>query len=566
MGSTLLRFAEENKLALIIFFLAALLRLVQLTSLPPSLNWDEVSHGYNAYSILGSAKDEWGEAFPTIFRAYGDYKLPVYIYVTAVSEAIFGLSSLAVRLPSALAGIATVVFTYLLIKKLFDQKSALLASILVAVEPWSLFLSRGAFEANFALALIVSAVYFFVIGVVKPRNLVISAALLGLTVWTYNSARVFVPVFLVALSLIYRKELKALWTKGRRFISFGLTIATLFLLPMFWQLANPVGQARYGKVAIINDGAIAFIEESRNKSTLPEPLKRVVYNRVSYTAQKFLKNWTSHFSAEFLFVGGGTNFQFSVPGRGVLYPLNGIFLIIGLILLARLRSKPSQLVISWFFLGPVASSLTSESPHVLRAVTILPMPMVITAFGLVASLGWLKGKLKFLKPAYIYLVYFALLVLSVKSYLNVYSGDYKRSYSWSWQYGYREAVEYVKTNYAKYEKILVSKKYGEPHEFFLFFWPWEPESYRQDPNLIRFEQSGWYWVDRFDKFYFVNDWNVPKSGQEFILESGGAVDCSGVSCLLVTSPGNFPSGWSKLETINFLDGKSAFEIYTNQNP
>ena len=30
--------------------------------------------------------------------------------------------------------------------------------------------------------------------------------------------------------------------------------------------------------------------------------------------------------------------------------------------------------------------------------------------------------------------------------------------------------------------------------------------------------------------------------------------------LLITSPENYPAGWSKIETIDFLDGSPAFEI------
>src|SRR5438477_12751586 len=94
-------------ISLIVLF-AFVLRIVNLANVPSSLNWDEVSHGYNAYSILKTGKDEWGFALPTIFRAYGDYKLPVYIYVTAVSEFFFGLNEIAVRLPSVIAGTLSV--------------------------------------------------------------------------------------------------------------------------------------------------------------------------------------------------------------------------------------------------------------------------------------------------------------------------------------------------------------------------------------------------------------------------------------------------------------------------
>jgi len=93
----------------------------------------------------------------------------------------------------------------------------------------------------------------------------------------------------------------------------------------------------------------------------------------------------------------------------------------------------------------------------------------------------------------------------------------------------------------------------------LFYWPWPPKDYQEESGKISYFQSNWYWTDKFDKFYFVNDWDIPKIGSEFVLESGATFDCA--SCLLVTSPGNAPENWNKLDSIYFLDGKLAFEIY-----
>ena len=84
--------------------------------------------------------------------------------------------------------------------------------------------------------------------------------------------------------------------------------------------------------------------------------------------------------------------------------------------------------------------------------------------------------------------------------------------------------------------------------------------------MIRFQQSDWYWVDRFDKFFFVNDWQINEEGTGvylFNLESKGVVDCLIDKCLLITSPGNVPDEWGKIETTNFLSGDPAFEIYEN---
>jgi len=249
-------FLKKNSLFLLIVALAIALKLVIIEKVPPSLNWDEISHGYNAYSILKTGRDEWGVTLPAIFRAYGDYKLPVYIYLTAVSELIFGLSAFSVRMPSILAGIITVIVSYLLVKKLFSEKAALLSSFLVAIEPWSFFLSRGAFEANLALSFIVSGIYLFILGLEKYRYLPISALLLGLSVWTYNSARIFVPLFLIVLLALYWKELVKIWEGSRRPIAFSLILTVLFLIPMLLQLVSPVGLARYGKVSIIDEGAL----------------------------------------------------------------------------------------------------------------------------------------------------------------------------------------------------------------------------------------------------------------------------------------------------------------------
>jgi len=559
MLTRLIKFGRENNLFLLVVILAAGLRFVMISQNPPSLDWDEVSHGYNAYSILKTGKDEWGRTFPVIFRAYGDYKLPVYIYLTVISEFLFGVNSFAVRLPAVLAGIAVVAFTYLLVKELFDKRVALLSALLVAVEPWSFFLSRGAFEANLALAFIAAGIYFFLKGLHKPSNLIPASILLGLSVWTYNSARVFVPVLIFVSLFLYKRELRLLLKKKKFIILNSLFVILFFFLPMFYQLLSSVGQARYGWVAILDEGAIARINEARTTSLLHPFLTRLIHNKATYFSSTFVKNWISNYSGDFLFFKGGSNFQFSVPNHGVLYVVNLVFLLLGVVLLLRKRTRESFLILAWFFLGSIPGSLTREAPHVLRAITMLPMPMILCAYGVIFVWNKLAKNLKFIFLA----VYLVLLAGGTESYLDTYFNSYRRDYSWSWQYGYEEVVSYVKEKYDKYDKVIVTKKYGEPHEFFLFFWPWNPEKYRNGPELIRFYQSNWYWVDAFDKFYFVNDWQVSGDGSEFTLESKEKADCSKSKCLLVTSPQNYPDGWKKLETINFLDGKPAFEILEN---
>jgi hypothetical protein len=268
-----------------------------------------------------------------------------------------------------------------------------------------------------------------------------------------------------------------------------------------------------------------------------------------------------------LFFEGGDNYQFSIPGKGVLYPLNLVFLVIGVIYLLKRRDRATFILLSWFYLSPIASSLTREAPHVLRSSVMLPVPMILSALGLIVFVEKIVGRVKVRKELMkniVVILYLVLLALSLACYLKTYFGEYKNTYSWSWQYGYKQVSRYVKEVYNDYDKVIITKKYGEPHEFILFYNKWNPDNYVNNPNLVRFYQSNWYWIDGFDNYYFVNDWDIPsEEWQPFVLESGGEVDCTDVRCLLVTSPGNVPKKWTKLESIDYLNGSPVFEIYEN---
>ena len=565
---------KKNYLLVLVILLAAMLRFTVISKVPPSLNWDEVSHGYNAYSILKTGRDEWGQLFPLVnFRAYGDYPLPLNLYITIPFISILGLTELAVRLPHVIFGVLTVLASYFLALGVTkNEKIGHIFALLVAITPWYLFTSRFVVQSNLSIFfLTVSAAAFF------NRNkhkylLPVSFFSLGLTLFSYHTTRIFSPLFLIGLFVIYKKEILKSFGLERRVKIVSLFFILVFFLPLPFILAKPEARARTKQVFLIDEGSVNKIVEKRLSSKLPLLATKLFYNRPTYFVYEFIKNYFGYFSPIFLFLEGGTQYQFSIPGRGLLYLVNLPFFYIGLLILIRkaLSNKNDyKFLLVWIIISPIPASVTKENFAVLRATTMLPLPEFITTLGIFTTWYWLLAKIKTNKSIFKIIaptIFILFLFAGVEDYLNDYFKNYPRQYSQVWQYGYKEAVEYVKKNYSKYDRIIVTKKYGEPHEFFLFFWPWDPEVYRTVPNLNRFYQSNWYWVDGFDKFYFVNDWEIPVLyDEDFVLESGGSIQCSvdGGRCLLVTSPGNVPDGWNKLETINFLDGQPAFEIYEN---
>src|SRR5438046_3421794 len=113
----------KSKVFLIaILFIASLLRLWNLGSVPPSPDWDEVALGYNAYSIMQTGRDEYGKFMPIVLQSFDDYKPAIYIYSIIPLIPVFGLDIIAVRLPSAVFGILTVLATYFLVMELFKRK------------------------------------------------------------------------------------------------------------------------------------------------------------------------------------------------------------------------------------------------------------------------------------------------------------------------------------------------------------------------------------------------------------------------------------------------------------
>ena len=157
---------------ILILLFAAGLRFFQLGQNPPGLYWDEVSLGYNAYSILTTGRDEHGEWLPlTRFKAFGDYNPPGYIYATVPSIALFGLNEFAVRFPSALFGSLTVLLTYFLVKEISKNRLwALLSALILAAMPWHVHFSRAAFETNVSVFWVALGSIFFFRFVKSSKN------------------------------------------------------------------------------------------------------------------------------------------------------------------------------------------------------------------------------------------------------------------------------------------------------------------------------------------------------------------------------------------------------------
>ncbi len=547
---------------IVITIIAGCFRFFNLSEMPISPNWDEVSHGYNAYSILKTGHDEWGKQFPLIFRAFGDYKLPLYIYLTIIPVAIFGLNTFAIRYISTLAGTLAIPGIYLLVNALWPDKKltykkvsinlGLISAFLLAISPWHFFISRPALEANLSLTLIIFGSYFLVKALKSSKNFIYAAVLFGLSLHTYNTARVFVPLLVILFLIIYRKKIKL----DKFFFLSGL-IAILFSGIVAFQIFTGEGTARYSKLQILTENTIYQIGENREKSKLPPFLAKVIHNRPVFFVQTVAKNYLGYFSPQFWYQSKGAQTQFAIPFKNLFTLPVTILAIMGLIyIILKIKESNNLFILGWLLLSPVAASLTADPPQALRPNPLIPAVTILSVMGLLFLSQKLKG---FFKPLVFCVAIFSI-SLSFGIYVKDYFTEYSKEYSDSWQYGYQEAMEYVKNNSDKYDNVFITKAAGEPHIFYAFYTKLDPQLLVPGEGNIRFFQSEWYWTDKIGKVYFLNDWDIQSSNDAntFRLESGA--DIPAKNSLIITTLFRIPKNASIIKFINHPLGHTAFVI------
>lgn len=491
-------------LILAIFLLAFFLRIYKLSFSPPSLYWDEASLGWNAFKILETGKDEYGISHPLTIKSFGDYKPALIIYSIALSIKIFGLNEFSLRFPSVLFGTISTLIIYFLtlfVSKKFmskekSEKFSLISEFIFAVSPWSIQFSRGAFEANLGLFLLLLGFVLFCLLNKKLIGLLLSIFVLLVSVYAYHVNKFVAPVivFIILLSLF----------KNRRQKILTILILSLFslvvLFPFFQSLIKGYGLSRLNAVS----------------------------GRISPTI--FLSNFFSYFSFDFLFLHGDQNLRHHLQNFGLLYFFESIFLWIGA--LSFFSSKENNKKFIFLILLTVVlipASISNPSPHAIRGLFILPFFAFLVSYGILEISSKLKKSFKI----FTILIYFC----SIFSFLNNLLVHYPIESAKNWQYGYKQVADFLfkENNYEKYDKIIMTNAYDQPYIYMLLY------SNHRFLNLV----NDGSFNKGFGKFEFSNI-NLIKN-------------INNKNTLLIGTEEEIESG-NLLKTIYFPNGKVAFKI------
>lgn len=202
-----------NKLFVIpVILIGAFVRFYSLTAIPYGLQQDEASIAYEAFSLLKYGVDRNLYPYPVYPITWGSGGgSPIMIYLTMLTDAIFGVNVWSLRIVPAFLGVLTLILFYLILLELFDDLMAITGTAFLAICPWHVILSRWSLDSNTVPFWVALALLFFIKATKsqKTHMYMLAAAAFSLCLYSYGSSTIIIPLTIL-MSCTYAMVRKVL--------------------------------------------------------------------------------------------------------------------------------------------------------------------------------------------------------------------------------------------------------------------------------------------------------------------------------------------------------------------
>lgn len=472
---------------IVILIIGTIFRTVNLDKNPPHLGNDEISIAFDSYSIRTIGKDEHGNSWPLSFQSHNDYKSPLYAYLNIPINWLLGNNEYGIRLLSVIAGVVIIFLVAVIAKNWSNENVALVASIIMAFNPKGIFTSRIAYESNLAVMFVtlgILVMFYFR----KNKKILIGAmsgVLLGLSIWAYHTEKGLVPLLVLFLPLLSRKEMKI----KKWLIVYIFLIITA--LPVFVDFVHGfmAGNSRANSQIWLTDPNLQnYLKDSKNNN-IKKALTVIIIP---------INNYLQHFSLDSLFTSGADIFNGESPLESGWFLLVTLpLLILGLINLKVIYKQYWDWILVWWLLCPIVPALTAGGVTSVRNLAFIVPTVLIMA----AGFEWIIKRSKNWAMVFsgLFVINFFIFGVAYFIHFPIDSVD-------NFQYGYKQAWEYIKPMVNDYNGIVVQNKFGSygqyfgvPHLYFGYF-----GAFRVEEMQHRIPDNG----IRIGKFYFTGvDWN-----------------------------------------------------------
>ncbi len=544
----------RNKIYKLLFaaviIVAVFFRFYDLAKVPPQPTVDEVSIGYNAYSILKTGADEYGNKFPILLRAYDDWRPALYVYLVMPFVGLFGLDVVSVRLPSVILSTLSVLAIYFLLKELFSKSKykseiPIIGSALFAISPWHIYISRFGHEVNASSAFLIFGILFFFRFLSKQKwNLYLSGLFFALSFGSYQSTKIVVPLIVLTLCLLYFKTL----TKDKKTLIITAIIGLVIAAPIILTSFDKNALIRFKGTSLLSTSESYFgitsnrLAVDKNYGNI---LGLIFDNKKTSSLLLISHAYLSHLDPVWLFINEGGE-QFKAPMIGLLYLFELPLIILGLLFFTRIgiSSKNAIFIIMWGAVAIIPGAITNGYAHPLRVFSILPVPQILAAVGLITILTY-SNKYRSLRT--LSLIAFSFIpVVSVVWFFHSYFTLVPRELSEHSQYGVLNVFRETSKIDNKYSHVIVSNqdKLFESYMFFLYLHKYDPVKYQREGGTI---SGGYAEPHRIGKYTFVDVNDKLYGNTLYVLNPDEVKKFHSISKKI-------------LKRIYYMDGKIAFVI------
>jgi 4-amino-4-deoxy-L-arabinose transferase-like glycosyltransferase len=368
----------ECGLLLAVLVLAAWFRLYRLDSVPPGLTHDEASNGYDAAGVLDGIRP--------IYFSVGYGHEPLYPYSVALSMALFGPTDMALRLTTVGWGMALILLSYGLSRRLFGPVSALLAAVWMASSFWPVMTSRIGLRAiTLGATFTASALCFWLafpwLDGQNPTShrrwmwwALFSGLFLGVSIYTYMASRAMPAVYLLfSVYLLTHPQL------GVRRSSLNPNSTQRWLGFVILFLAAALVAAPLIRFLIANPGIEQRIAQ------LGVPLEQAAQGDVGPIWRNISKAILA-FSFQ-----GDPMWRYNIAGRPLLDPASSVFFYAGiLICLARWSDPRYVFLLTWLIVGAAPALVAGPDATILRFIAVQPVVYIIIAEALTTVLRFIQ--------------------------------------------------------------------------------------------------------------------------------------------------------------------------------
>jgi hypothetical protein len=378
---------------LFIFSVALSARLIFLDRIPTGMSDDEVLFPLSSRSFNFTGKDlteQWSplslsKPSPTVTQIYG--KVPYIIFSPFFGNVNF--SMLTARLPYAIFGALFIFVIFFISLRLFSLKVALITSLLAAINPWSIFFSRTAYEAPiglyFAFAMFALLLYL------RSWKILLALPLYFLSFFSYIGTPIVLPLF-TALAVFYSWLLNK--RKATKYYLLFMLVAFLILIFYVLHLSNDIGGGRTEQLLTPNNPSIVSDVNWSRRESIATPLSGIFINKYENAIKMFSSQYLNAFSPNYLFSRGEGAARFTLWSHGEFYIVDLFFLIIGFVALLAHKRKQAFLLLGLALVAPIPSAIVvGDTQYALRSAFLIPILLIFIGFGIYSFINIFKHKL-----------------------------------------------------------------------------------------------------------------------------------------------------------------------------